>query len=64
MSSTGITFDSQREAEVYRDLKLLERAGPISGFERQRKFELIVNGKRRDRRRIRNHWHGGEHVGM
>ncbi|WEA24047.1 DUF1064 domain-containing protein [Rhizobium binxianense] len=41
----GILFDSKREAEVYRDLKLLERAGRISGFERQRKFELIVNGE-------------------
>ncbi|MGZ2484312.1 hypothetical protein ACVITL_002835 [Rhizobium pisi] len=40
----GILFDSKREADVYRDLKLLERAGRISGFERQRKFELIVNG--------------------
>ncbi|NTG48603.1 DUF1064 domain-containing protein [Agrobacterium rhizogenes] len=40
----GITFDSKREAEVYSDLKLLERAGRISGFERQRKFNLIVNG--------------------
>lgn len=40
----GITFDSQREAEVYRDLKLLEAAGRISGFERQRKFNLVVNG--------------------
>jgi hypothetical protein len=41
----GITFDSKREAEVYSDLKLLERAGRISGFERQRKFNLIVNGE-------------------
>lgn len=41
----GILFDSKREAEVYRDLKLLERSGRISGFERQRKFELIVNGE-------------------
>jgi hypothetical protein len=41
----GITFDSKREAEVYGDLKLLERAGKIYGFERQRKFELIVNGE-------------------
>ncbi|MCS0459513.1 DUF1064 domain-containing protein [Rhizobium favelukesii] len=39
----GITFDSKREAEVYSDLKLLERAGRISGFECQRKFNLIVN---------------------
>ncbi|MDR9781615.1 DUF1064 domain-containing protein [Rhizobium redzepovicii] len=41
----GITFDSKREAEVYRDLKVLESAGRISGFERQRKYELIVNGE-------------------
>jgi hypothetical protein len=41
----GITFDSKREAEVYCDLKLIERAGKIFGFERQRKFELIVNGE-------------------
>lgn len=41
----GITFDSKREAEVYGGLKLLELAGRISGFERQRKFELVVNGE-------------------
>ncbi len=41
----GITFDSKREAEVYGELKLLERAGRISGFERQRKFNLIINGE-------------------
>lgn len=41
----GITFDSKREAEVYLDLKTLESAGRISGFERQRKFNLIVNGE-------------------
>lgn len=41
----GISFDSKREAEVYSDLKLLEREGSISGFERQRKFNLIVNGE-------------------
>lgn len=41
----GITFDSKREAEVYGELKLLERAGRVSGFERQRKFNLIVNGE-------------------
>lgn len=39
----GITFDSKREAEVYLDLKLLERAGKISALELQRKFNLIVN---------------------
>ncbi len=41
----GISFDSKREAEVYSDLKLLEREGSISSFERQRKFNLIVNGQ-------------------
>ena len=41
----GITFDSKREAEIYGELKLLEKAGRISGFERQRKFNLIVNGE-------------------
>ncbi|QIG70460.1 DUF1064 domain-containing protein [Rhizobium phage RHph_N28_2] len=41
----GVVFDSKREAEVYGDLKLLEIAGRISGFERQRKFNLIVNGE-------------------
>jgi len=39
----GQWFDSQREAEIYADLKLLERAGKISALERQRKFNLIVN---------------------
>jgi tellurite resistance protein len=41
----GIVFDSKREAEVYGQLKLLEKAGRISGFERQRKFNLIVNSE-------------------
>ena len=37
----GITFDSQREAERYRQLKLLERAGEISDLKLQVPFELI-----------------------
>jgi hypothetical protein len=41
----GIVFDSKRESEVYLDLKQLERAGRISGFARQRKFNMIVNGE-------------------
>ncbi len=41
----GITFDSKREAEVYGQLKLLERAGKIYGLALQRKFELVVNGE-------------------
>ena len=37
----GIAFDSQREGLRYRDLKLLEDAGEISGLRRQVAFELI-----------------------
>ena len=37
----GITFDSQKEAYRYNELKLLERAGKISNLELQPKFELI-----------------------
>lgn len=45
----GITFDSKKEANRYRELVLLERAGRLSNLQRQVKFELIpsqrVNGK-------------------
>ena len=37
----GIKFDSKREALRFRDLRLMEAAGEISGLERQVKFELI-----------------------
>lgn len=37
----GITFDSQREAKRWRDLKLVEAAGEISHLERQVPYELI-----------------------
>lgn len=37
----GISFDSKREAKRYAELKLLERAGKITGLQRQVKFELI-----------------------
>ena len=37
----GIAFDSKKEARRYRELKLLERAGDISGLELQKRFELI-----------------------
>lgn len=36
----GVTFDSQREAQRYQELKLLERAEVISGLELQPRFEL------------------------
>ena len=37
----GITFDSRREANRYRELKLLEKAGEIHNLELQVKFSLI-----------------------
>lgn len=37
----GIRFDSSKEAKRYQDLKLLERAGVISGLRLQVPFELI-----------------------
>lgn len=40
----GIRFDSKKEALRWRELKLLESAGKISGLERQVEFPLAVNG--------------------
>ena len=37
----GITFDSIREGNRYRELKLLERAGEIHTLELQKKFVLV-----------------------
>lgn len=37
----GITFDSQKEAAHYKELKLLERAGKISNLQMQVPFVLI-----------------------
>lgn len=37
----GITFDSQKEASRYYELKLLQRAGKIQNLELQKEFELI-----------------------
>ena len=45
----GIKFDSKREAERYKELKLLERAGKISDLILQPRFELLpkhtINGR-------------------
>lgn len=45
----GITFDSKKEANRFRELSLLERAGKITELQRQVKFELIpsqrIDGK-------------------
>lgn len=37
----GITFDSKHEANRYRELQVLERAGQIYGLELQKKFVLV-----------------------
>ena len=42
----GIVFDSKAEAQRYKDLKLLQRAGAISGLELQPRFPVFVNGKK------------------
>ncbi|TGR16203.1 DUF1064 domain-containing protein, partial [Mesorhizobium sp. M1C.F.Ca.ET.196.01.1.1] len=39
----GIRFASKREALRYCDLKLLERAGEISGLKLQPRYPLTVN---------------------
>lgn len=45
----GMTFDSVKEYRRYCELLLLERAGAITGLQRQVKFELIpaqrIDGK-------------------
>jgi len=40
----GHRFASQREARRYGELKLLEKAGEISGLELQPRFLISVNG--------------------
>lgn len=42
----GIKFDSTKEAARYSQLRLLERAGHISGLEVHPKFPFVVNGHR------------------
>lgn len=37
----GYVFASQREAQRYSELKMLEKAGEISNLELQKRFELI-----------------------
>lgn len=40
----GIRFPSKREARRWVELQQLERAGAISGLQRQVKYPLVVNG--------------------
>ena len=39
----GIRFDSRAEAKRWAELKVLERAGQITGLERQMTFRLVVD---------------------
>jgi hypothetical protein len=41
----GVRFDSKREGERWRFLKLREEAGEISHLERQPKFYFIIKGE-------------------
>lgn len=40
----GYVFDSQREAQVYGELKLRQKAGEINRLDVHPKYELTVNG--------------------
>lgn len=42
----GILFDSQKEAQRYRELLIRERAGKIGDLELQPVFRIVVNGKK------------------
>ena len=49
----GIRFDSKKEAIRWAELRMLEKAGKISGLERQVRFELVpaqyVGGRLKER---------------
>lgn len=40
----GICFDSKAEASFYAALKQREKAGEVTDIERQREYDLMVNG--------------------
>lgn len=42
----GIMFDSKAEARRYSELRLMERAGLVTGLELQPCYPIAVNGKR------------------
>lgn len=46
----GITFDSQKEAARWSELKLMEKAGLIQNLQRQVKYELTPAFKKPGRR--------------
>lgn len=44
-SSEGVVFDSKAELARWEELKILQRAGEISGLVRQQEFPLAFNGR-------------------
>lgn len=42
----GVQFDSRKEADRYRDLLLLQRAGQITALELQPRYDFIIAGKK------------------
>ena len=52
----GIVFDSKHEAKRYAELLMLEKAGIISGLERQKEFELIPAQRLLSPVRRSGHW--------
>jgi|SRR5215468_2503576 len=42
----GIVFDSKKEAERWAQLKLLVKAKAITHLERQKPFDVVINGRR------------------
>ena len=68
----GITFDSKREYERFRELKLLESAGKIEDLKRQVVFELIPSQRDPKSRKVIErpckyiadfaYWKNGEYI--
>ena len=47
-------FDSKKEARRYSELKMMEKAGMISGLECQKTFELIPNQRDENGKAVRS----------
>lgn len=58
----GITFDSKKEAKRYQELILLEKAGVISGLQRQVKYILIPAQREPDTIGVRGGIHKGKTI--
>lgn len=52
ISYNGETYDSVKEYRRHDELKLLQRAGKISGLERQFKFELLPSQRDKDSKKV------------